>query len=437
MSHAPSGAPLLAPADYRAALDYLFARTTGAFKFGLERTSRLLTELGEPHRVFPSIHVAGTNGKGSSVAVAEALLRAKKLRVGKYTSPHLVDFRERIVVDGRCIEPEQVVEFVREWTPTIETIGASFFEATTAMAFAYFASAGVDVALVETGLGGRLDATNVIDPVAAGVTTIGYDHTEYLGDTLPQIAAEKAGIFKRGRAAVIGESDVELRRVLSNHARAAGASSIRVVAEEWEIADVAVDAAGTRFSLRRPGLEQEMRTPLAGVHQASNVAFALTLLEAAGPPYACSPAAASLTLAHVQVPGRFQRVGRHIFDVAHNAEGASVLAETLAAIRPSAPVTALFSVLADKDWREMMRQLAPHVTRFVLTTAPSAPANRVWSVEAAREFADHEGVSAEVVQDFDLALERASSFGATTLVTGSFHTVGDAMARLQLSPYCG
>ena len=427
----------MAPADYRAALDYLFARTTGAFKFGLERTARLLTALGEPHRAFPSIHVAGTNGKGSSVAVAEALLRAKKLRVGKYTSPHLVDFRERIVVDGRCIEPEHVVEFIREWTPTIETVGASFFEATTAMAFAYFASAGVDIVLVETGLGGRLDATNVIDPVAAGVTTIGYDHTEYLGDTLPQIAAEKAGIFKRGRAAVIGESDEELRAVLSEHARAAGASSIRVVAEEWQISDVVVDGAGTRFTLRRPGVQQPMRTPLAGVHQASNVAFALTLLDAAGSPYSDAPAAASLALANVKVPGRFQHAGRYIFDVAHNADGASVLAKTLGAVQPRAPITALFSVLADKDWREMMRQLAPHVTRFVLTTAPSAPASRVWSAEAAREFADGEGISAEVVHDFDRALERASSFGATTLVTGSFHTVGDAMARLQLSPYCG
>ena len=326
---------------------------------------------------------------------------------------------------------------MREWTPTVESLGATFFEATTALAFAHFASCDVDVALVETGLGGRLDATNVIDPIAAGVTTIDYDHTEYLGDTLPQIAAEKAGIYKRGRPAVIGESDGELRAVLAEHARVAGASAIRVVADEYQVSDVVVESGATRFTLARAGKRHAMRTPLAGRHQASNVAFALTLLDASGAEYACSLAAAADALTSVYVPGRFQCVGRYIFDVAHNTEGAMVLATTLSAIRPSAPVVALFSVLGDKDWRGMMRHLAPHVERFILTTAPSAPANRAWNLGAVREFAEREGYSAEARSDFDEALARASASGATTLVTGSFHTVGDAMSRLQLSPLCG
>ena len=157
--------------DYRGALDYLFARTTGAFKFGLERTRALLAEMGDPHLAVPALHIAGTNGKGSSVATADAILRAKGLRVARYTSPHLVDFRERIVVAGEPISADEVVHFIDRWTPTIERFEASFFEATTAMAFHHFARERADVALIETGLGGRLDSTNVVRPLAAGVTS--------------------------------------------------------------------------------------------------------------------------------------------------------------------------------------------------------------------------------------------------------------------------
>lgn len=424
------------PRTYAQALDYLFARTTGAFKFGLERTEALLAELGDPHRRFPSLHVAGTNGKGSSVAAADAVLRAKGLRVGRYTSPHLVDFRERIVVDGRCIPEGEVVDFVTRWTPLVERLGATFFEATTALAFAHFAEQRVDVALVETGLGGRLDSTNVVLPVVAGVTTIDYDHTEYLGDTLEKIAAEKAGIFKRDRPAVIGEKDPDLRAILAGHARAAGAHPIRVVAEECAVEEVEVGIDGTSFTLVRAGERVSLHTPLSGRHQADNVTFALTLLDAAGPPYETPPGEAAKGLRGAVVAGRFQREGRYIFDVAHNPEGAAVLARTLAAVRPAPPVASLFAVLADKDWRHMIRELSPVVARFVLTTAPTAPASRAWDLDAVMRFAAEEGIPADCIRDFDAALAHAARAGQTVLVTGSFHTVGDAMSRLQLSPQC-
>lgn len=423
-----------ADSRYQQALQYLFARTNGPFKFGLERTVALLRELGDPHRSFPSLHIAGTNGKGSSVATAEVLLRAKGLTVGAYTSPHLIDFRERIVVNGQRISADEVTEFVERWTPTVESLGATFFEATTALAFAHFARRGVDVAVIETGLGGRLDSTNVIEPIAAGVTTIDYDHTEYLGDTLEQIAAEKAGIYKPGRPAVVGEPDESLRLVLARDAHKAGATPVRVVAEECVISDVAVGAFGTTFTLDGFGSRSRLTTPLIGRHQAENVAFALTLLDAAGAPYTCTLAEANTALVDVRVAGRFQRIGAYIFDVAHNPEGASVLAGTLAAVRPPGPVNALYSVLADKDWRSMLRHLAPHVSHFVLTIAPTAPANRVWHLDEVLSFAKSEGISAEAIADFDDALSRASVSSGTTLVTGSFHTVGDAMARLQPSP---
>ncbi|MEO6878219.1 MAG: Mur ligase family protein, partial [Gemmatimonadaceae bacterium] len=216
-------------AGYQDALSYLFARTTGGFKFGLERTARLLDALDNPQRTYPIIHVAGTNGKGSSVATMSALLAAKGLRVATYTSPHLVDFRERIIAAGVPISGDEVVDYIKRVMPVVNDIEASFFEATTAMAFEYFARSNIDVAIVEAGLGGRLDSTNVVTPLVAGVTSIGLDHTEYLGTTLEEIAGEKAGIFKPGVPAVIGERDHRIRGLLAAKARAAGASSVRIV----------------------------------------------------------------------------------------------------------------------------------------------------------------------------------------------------------------
>jgi dihydrofolate synthase/folylpolyglutamate synthase len=383
------------------------------------------------------IHIAGTNGKGSSVSTAEALLRARGLRVGRYTSPHLVDFRERIVVDGRAIAPEEVVEFIGRWTPAVERLGASFFEATTALAFEHFARREVDVALIETGLGGRLDSTNVVHPVAAGVTSIGYDHMEYLGDTLQAIAGEKAGIFKRGVPAVIGEPDPQVRQWLAEGARAAGASSVRVVAEEAEVSHVRLTPTGTAFRLRGLGEVLEIETPLVGRHQAANFAFTVALLDAAGPPFAVPLAEAARSVRAVRLPGRFQRVGPWIFDVAHNADGARTLASSIGSVEEGARLTVLLCVLADKDWPAMLDALAGVATRFVLTDAPTAPATRRWPLDEAAAHARSRGTETVVEPDFDRALATARSFGDTVLVTGSFHTVGDAMARLQLSPLTG
>ena len=427
----------VALSDYRTALDYLFARTTGAFKFGLDRTRALLAEMGDPHLTLPTLHIAGTNGKGSAVATADALLGAKGLRVARYTSPHLVDFRERIVVAGAPISAGQVVEFIDRWTPTIERLEASFFEATTAMAFLHFAHERADVALVETGLGGRLDSTNVVRPLAAGVTSIGFDHMEYLGPTLQSIAREKAGIFKPGTPAVIGEQSAEVAAWLAGAAREAGASAVRLVREEARIGDMAVDGPGTTFTLEALGERATIRTPLLGSHQAANFAFTLLLLDAAGPPYATTLADAARAAESIALPGRFQTVGRWIFDVAHNPDGARTLATTLASVHAGRRVAVLLCVLADKDWRAMIEALQPVAARFILTDAPSAPANRRWSVRDAAQYAAALGAEVMEVPDFDAALAETASRDEITLVTGSFHTVGDAMARLQVSPLSG
>jgi dihydrofolate synthase/folylpolyglutamate synthase len=379
-------------------------------------------------------HVAGTNGKGSVCASLDAMLRRAGHRVGRYTSPHLVDFRERFLIDGQPIDEGYVVRFVKRWTPLVEEIGATFFEATTAMAFAYFAERGVQVAVVETGLGGRLDSTNVVQPVVAAVTSIGIDHVEQLGTTREQIAREKAGIFKRGAAAVIGERDPAIVRLLDSEARAAGAHPIVSV---WDVARpnaIRVSAAGTRFWLQHADGEFDVQTPLAGTHQASNAAVALAALRVAGPPWWPGWQRALDALPSVHLPGRFHQVGRYIFDVAHNPDGSRVLVETLRQVRPPSPIAAVLCVLSDKDWRGVMRELSAEVAHLVLTEAPTAPSSRAWDLAEAAQYAREHEMPCSVVRDFDDAMRCADDLGATVLITGSFHTVGDAMARLQVDP---
>jgi dihydrofolate synthase / folylpolyglutamate synthase len=428
---------------YRSALDYLFARTTGVWKFGLERVEALLRELGDPHHRFQSLHVAGTNGKGSVVATLDALLRSAGRggrpapRVGRYTSPHLIDFRERFLIDGVPVGEDAITEFIDQWTPAVERIGATFFEATTAMAFDLFARAGVDIAVVETGLGGRLDATNVLSPLGAAVTVIDIDHVEYLGDTREAIAKEKAGIFKPGVPAVIGEPEAGIRALLVGEARARGARPVRAIADELTLADIVVGAEGTTFTTAGPMGRARLTTPLAGRHQAGNAMVALTLLDAVGSPWTVPLAEAGPALRRVALPGRFQRMGKFILEVAHNPSGIDVFVETLRTVAPPRPVVCLLCVLADKDWRGIMADLAPMVSHFILTDAPTAPASRSWDVAEAKAFLDERGWSGEAIPDFERALAAADAAGATVVVTGSFHTVGDAMARLQVSPLGG
>ena len=421
--------------QYSEAIQALFARTTGGIKPGLERTEALLAKLGSPQRKLSAIHVAGTNGKGSVVAACEALLRARGLVVGRYTSPHLIDFRERLTLNGKPIFEEEVLEFLRRWIPTAEEMGATFFEVTTALAFDWLVKQEVDIAVIETGLGGRLDSTNVLTPRVATVTSIGLDHTDLLGDTLEAIAKEKAGIFKAGVPAVIGEPAPEIREVLAISAREAAAEPVVILDDDYAISNVEVSASGTSFTL---GLEKDLlhlTTPLLGEHQARNTATAIATVTAVGKEYLPPPHEISKALAGVFLPGRFQRGGKIIFDVAHNPAGARTVAETIRALDPPHPRTALVAVLADKDWRGIIRELALVVDHFLFTNAPSAPAERRWDPAEAQSFAKAQGFEADVEPDMDAALARGEKQSGTLLITGSFHTVGDAMLRLQVSPF--
>ncbi len=421
--------------SYSAAIEALFARTTSGIKPGLERTKALLEGLGSPHRRLSAVHVAGTNGKGSVVATAEALLRWKGLKVGRYTSPHLIDFRERITVDGKPITEEAVLDFLQRWTPAGEKIGATFFELTTAMAFDWFVRQGIDIAVVETGLGGRLDSTNVLTPRVASVTSIGLDHTDLLGDTLEQIAREKAGIFKPGIPAVIGEQSLPIRSLLETCAREVGARPVVMVDEKRAIEDVEVSSRGTSYTPHPGNPAERITTPLIGAHQARNTAVAIATVSLLGEQFHVPPSEISSALSTAFLPGRFQLHGKIVFDVAHNPAGARTIAETIRSLDMPRPRTALVAVLADKDWRGIIRELAPVIDHFVFTNSPSAPIDRRWNPADARAYAASRGLAADLEPDLDVALTRVQDAAAMLLITGSFHTVGDAMSRLQVSPF--
>jgi len=376
------------------------------------------------------VHVGGTNGKGSTATMLYEVLRAADWRVGLYTSPHLVSFRERIVVDGVPIPEAAVAQWTERLRPLAEARQASFFEITTAIACADFAARGVDVAVVEVGLGGRLDATNVLQPLVSGVTRIALEHTDYLGTDLPSIAREKAGIAKPGVPFVTTETSDEVAAVLEREARARGALFERLD-PGTAVSGLAAGPDGSTFHLGTPVRRYAgTRVGLTGGYQAANAALAVRLAELVPAHFRVDEAAIRSGLAAARVPGRFERRGRWIFDVAHNPDGARALVAAIGSARPPRPLVAVVAVLRDKAWREYLGVLAPAVDGLVLTCSPTAPADRAWSVAEAAAWCAEQGIAARAEADFPAALAAASGTGRTVLVCGSFHTVGDAMQLL-------
>jgi dihydrofolate synthase / folylpolyglutamate synthase len=373
----------------------------------------LLDVLGRPERHFPAIHVGGTNGKGSTCAFLAAELQARGLRVGVYSSPHLVSPCERVTVDGIPISEDAFAQWTTQLRTHIERVDASFFEATTAIAFADLAARGVDVAVIEVGLGGRLDATNVITPLVSVVTKIALEHADYLGPDVKGIAREKAGIAKPHVPFVTGETDPELRVELVREAERRGADPVVLVDTTRQ------PAPGTRLGLR-------------GAHQIANAWTALAALGQLPAPFSPAGAEMPASFAHAYVPGRFDVRGKWIFDVAHNPDGMDVLVAALREHAPPRPLHALVGIRNDKEWRRMLELLGPAVDRLVLTVPPSVPLLQRWSVDDFGGRADGRtgGQSTRFEPDFDHALREIQEGAATVLVTGSFHTVGDALGRL-------
>lgn len=394
----------------------------------------MLASLGDPHEGFDSLHIGGTNGKGSTAALADSVLRQSGLRTGLYTSPHLQTFAERVRIGGTPAEKRLLEECAEDVLPLAEREDASFFESATVLAFEAFRRARCDTVVAEVGLGGRLDATNVLRPRVTVITSVDMDHANYLGDTLEDIAAEKAGILKPGVPAIAGPLESGPLEVVRARAREVGAP-LDIWGRDLDANDVRVDASGTRFSFRSAGWADGLaaHTRLMGVHQSVNAALAIRAVERVDWGVDAKDIVSGLSLA--DWPGRFETIsacgGSWVLDMAHNPAAIRALTEVLQRVRAPRPHVFLVAILGDKPWDQMLGPLSEVGSHLVLTIAPSSPVDRRWDVAEALDASA--GENTEVVEDFGSALHRARELAGpgTVIVTGSAHTVGDARAFLE------
>ena len=410
----------------------LATRPVSHVRWGLDRTREMLDSVGCPENRFRSLHVAGTNGKGSVAASLASVLSAQGFRTGLYTSPHLIDFRERIQVAGGFVAGAVLERSAEALLPHADRTGATYFEAATALAFLCFAEEKVDFAVVETGLGGRLDATNVLDPVVSVITSLSLDHADYLGATLGEIAAEKAGILKRGVPAAVAAVSGSVGCIISEAAERAGAPTV-FMGRDARVEDVGTGPEGTSFTYYSPAHPGGIasHTPLIGLYQAENSALARLALEQLPKPPAESAVAAGM--AQVRVPGRFQLLegaaGVWVLDIAHNEAAAAGLLETMSDVDLSRPWIGLVSILGDKPWKGILSVLASRLDGLVLTVAPSSPGERRWSLDEAAGAVSEADVT--VCPGLGDSIRRARELAGdgTVVVTGSAYIVGDVLGR--------
>lgn len=428
---------------YQEALDFLYTSLPtfhregpGAYKPGLDTSRRLDALAGHPHRQYLTIHIAGTNGKGSTAHTLAAILASAGYRTGLYTSPHIFDFGERIRVDGRKIEPEEVIGFVEWWQRVCASepgLAPSFFELTSTMALRYFARRGVDVAVIETGLGGRLDSTNIITPCLSVITNISLDHTSLLGSTQAAIAAEKAGIIKPGVPVVIGEWTRQTRPVFEQKALTAGAPLHKADPLEATVTPGANIYPATPFG--------PLRGDLTGPHQALNAATVLKCVEVLRPVLPIDGSAVARGMADVAgltgLFGRWSRIGSRpltIADTGHNCGGWEKIVATLG-LTPGVRKALVIGFVADKDLSEifaLIRSLGPGVALWFST--PSTP--RALPADGLAAAAAEAGLCGTVEPDVNLALGAARDHvgpDGMVLVAGSnFLIAGLAEKSLNL-----
>jgi|HubBroStandDraft_6_1064221.scaffolds.fasta_scaffold120463_2 dihydrofolate synthase/folylpolyglutamate synthase len=401
---------------YAQAVQYLYSlgNEIQTAKFDLVRITQVLDTLGNPHRSCRFIHVAGTNGKGSTSAMIESALRAAGVRTGLYTSPHLVEPTERIRIAGQPVTPEQFASAFDQVHAAAGNLRLDFhptyFESVTAMAFLLFRDAQVDTTVLEVGMGGALDATNVVHPDLCVITPIDFDHQAFLGETIQQIAGEKAGILKPGVPAVFATQRPEAETVLI--ARAQGPYTL---ARQYPIADLQIDSQKSSFQVAG----MQIVCPLAGEHQVENARTAALALQAFG----CSPAG----IAQTHWPGRLERVSTSpeiLLDGAHNIAGAQALARYLRRFYSGRRIWIVFGVMRDKAVQEIAALLFPLAHKVILTR----PAN---SRSMPPEMISIPGaILTHSVSDALLAARQASTPDDLILVTGSLYVVGEARAAL-------
>lgn len=395
--------------------------------WSLDRLKGLLARLGDPHKQFPALLIAGTKGKGSTAAMAESILRQAGYKTGLYTSPHLHSFRERIRLGGEAMSEAQVIGLARNLKPYFEeTPNLTAFELITAVAFVAFAEAKIDAAVLEVGLGGRLDATNAVDPAVAVITSISYDHMQILGDTLTLIAREKAGIIRPGALVISAPQYDEAMRMIEQICEDHRARLV-LVGQDWQWQPGDFNFAGQSFRV----CEQDYWLPLMGEHQLVNAVTAMAavtgFVERTG--LAVAPEAVQTGLARVNWPGRLELLQRQPFlvvDSAMNGDSAEKLIQALRHHFPERPITFIFGASSDHPIRDMLNVLLPHTARM-FTVASRHP--RAAKAESLAALAAELGYPAVPLPDVPAALERAlaeAELDDLICVTGSLFLVADA-----------
>lgn len=430
--------------NYEEAVDYLYARLpmftrdgASAFKKDLTNTWQLCEALDNPQRKFRSIHIAGTNGKGSTSHMLAAILQRAGYRTGLYTSPHLLDFRERIRIDGDLVSKRSVADFVNQYQPLIESIQPSFFEVTVAMAFDCFAREKVDIAIIETGLGGRLDSTNVINPLLSIITNIGYDHTNMLGNTLQEIAGEKAGIIKPGVPVVIGEWQSEVADVFE-HVASEKKSHLTYASQEWQVKPKGNAEDYQYLEVTRSGVSDAIRyaLDLRGGYQAKNLPAVLTAVEVLrSKGFIIQDTGVKQALKLVQrttgLMGRWQTLSSAplmICDTGHNVDGWQEVLANIAAT-PHNKLHMVLGVMRDKDLEKML-PLLPKNARYYFCEVAMPRALPATELRAAAEEKGLNGGAWGSVPDAIEAARRQAAMYDLIFIGGSTFIVADALLAL-------
>lgn len=412
---------------YEEAISYLFGLQKYGIKFGLNSTQNILSRLGDPHYRLRCIHIAGTNGKGSTAAMLASILRCHGLRVGLYTSPHLVRFTERFRINDREATKDAILEVYRQVREVLnESDPPTFFEMVTAMAFQYFCQEAVDWAVIEVGMGGRLDATNVIHPHVTVITNVAFDHQEFLGNTLAEIGREKAGIIKTGVPLITGVQQPLLQAILK-------ATCLKNRAPIYRLGTDFSVKRGSDGSVRYDGIKHQfknLRTSLLGNHQIRNAALSLATLEMLEKNQAVTldEEAVRRGLLEVFWPARLEVLQDNpliILDGAHNPQGAESLRDALRKCYPERPVHFVLGIMADKDIRGILRRLLPTAQTAIFTQPRYS---RAAHPEYLRKLARPYLQKIYVIPDVNSAISQAKSLardGELICVTGSLYFAGE------------